>query len=56
MYRLEVNGDKFTIPKENLKGLALIKALDRGYSGKLTTDEEVIAFLNSIGIKVEEIN
>lgn len=58
MFKLTVlkNGAEYTIPKENLKMLALYEALQRGIThGKIHDNETAIEFLSQIGIKVEEM-
>ena len=52
MYTLFVKDKKFTIPKQNLKLLAMIKAKDLELYPELNTDEQVISFLKKIGIEV----
>ena len=52
MYKLFVKGKKFTIPKQNLRLLAMIKAKDLELYPELNTDEQVISFLKKIGIEV----
>ena len=52
MYRLFVKDKKFTIPKQNLRLLAMIKAKDLKLYPKLNTEEQVISFLKKIGIEV----
>lgn len=54
MYKLTVKQSKFTIPKQNLRLLAIVKAQDLKQNVCLDTTEQAIEFLNSIGIKVEE--
>ena len=52
MYRLTVKGSEYTIPKENIRLLAMTKAMDLKHSIVLETDERAIDYLESIGIKV----
>ena len=52
MYTLFVKDKKFTIPKQNLRLLAMIKAKDLELYPKLKTEEQVISFLKKIGIEV----
>lgn len=55
MYRLKVKDSIFTIPKENIRFLAMTKMFDLKKKVDLTTEEKAVAFLESIGIEVEEI-
>lgn len=55
MYKLKVKDNYFTIPKQNLKLLAMTKALDLKIHANLDTEKEIIDFFKSIGIIVEEI-
>ena len=52
MYKLFVKGKKFTIPKQNLRLLAMIKAKDLELYPELNTDEQAIEFLKALGIEV----
>lgn len=52
MYKLLVKGKKFTIPKQNLRVLAMIKAKDLELYPELNTDEQAIEFLKTLGIEV----
>ena len=52
MYTLLVKDTKFTIPKQNIRLLAMMKANDLGLCPKLNTDEQAIEFLKSLGIEV----
>ena len=52
MYKLFVKGKKFTIPKQNLRLLAMIKASDLKLHPELNTDEQAIEFLKTLGIEV----
>lgn len=52
MYRLFVKDKKFTIPKQNLRLLAMIKAKDLKLYPELNTDEQAIKFFKKIGIEV----
>lgn len=56
MYRLKVKDSIFTIPKKNIILLAMTKMFDLKKKVDLTTEEKAIAFLESIGIEVEEID
>jgi hypothetical protein len=55
MYKLTIKGnrDTFTIPKENITLLAYAKAMDNGYIISPNDKEGAIAYLESVGIKVE---
>ena len=55
MYKLTVKDSVYTIPKENLKFLAMIKAKDLMENPDLSTEENVIKFFESIGVFVEEV-
>ena len=52
MYTLFVKDKKFTIPKQNLRLLAMIKAKDLNLKPELKTDEQAIEFLKTLGIEV----
>lgn len=52
MYRLFVKDKKFTIPKQNIRLLAMIKAQDLKLHPELNTDEQAIEFLKTLGIEV----
>ena len=52
MYTLFVKDKKFTIPKQNLKLLAMIKAKDLELYPELNTNDQVISFLKKIWIEV----
>ena len=53
MYKLKVKDSIFEIPKENIKALALVQALDRGIThGNIHDEETAIEYLESIGIEV----
>lgn len=54
MYRLIVKGTQFTIPKENIRLLAVTKSMDCGQIKSFKSNEDAISFLNSIGIEVED--
>lgn len=54
MYKLKVKDSIFTIPKENIRLLAMTKMFDLKKKVDLTTEEKAIAFLESIGIEVME--
>lgn len=55
MYKLKVKEKEFTIPKANLKWLAYVKSQDLGLDFNCQTDKEVIDFLKTINVTVEEI-
>ena len=52
MYTLFVKDKKFTIPKQNLRLLAMIKTSDLKLHPELNTDEQAIEFLKTLGIEV----
>ena len=53
IYILKTKDKKeFTIPKENLKWLAYVQAMDRKTNVSLNNDEEAIEYLKSINIEV----
>ena len=54
MYKIRTAGGRiFTIPKENIVGLAWHEALQRGIThGKICNEKTAIEYLNSIGIEV----
>ena len=54
-YLLKVGNTEYTIPKENLKVLAMLKASDLEYNKIITNTDEAIEFFNSIGINVIEV-
>lgn len=59
MYKLKVKGSIFTIPKENIRLLAMSKAMDLGQSNLCVcfdNDEYAIKYLRGIGITVEDID
>lgn len=53
-YTLKVKDTTFTIPKHNIRLLAMVKATDLGAAPNvdLSTDESAINYLCSIGIGV----
>lgn len=54
MYKLTLNGDEFTIPKENIVFLALHQALQRGVKqGNIHDEKTAIEYLKSIGVEIE---
>ena len=59
MYRLKVKDSVLTIPKENIRLLAMTKAMDLGQSNLCVcfdNDEYAIKYLQGIGITVEDID
>ena len=52
MYKLKVKDSIYTIPKENIRLLAMTKAMDLKQNVDLSTSEKAIEYLKSIGIKV----
>lgn len=57
MYKLTVlkSGTEYKIPKENIGLLAFVKAQDKGMVINPNDAENAIKFLESIGIKTEEL-
>lgn len=55
MYKLTIKDSVYTIPKENLKFLAIMKAKDYGKNPDLSTEEKVIEFFKSIRVFVEKV-
>lgn len=56
MYKLTVKDSVFTIPKGNIRYLAMTKAMDLKANVELNTEEQAINYLESIGIKVETLD
>lgn len=56
MYKLKLKNTIYTIPKQNLRLLAMVKAQDLNKNVKLENDEDAIKFLNSLGIEVQDGN
>ena len=54
MYKLKLKNTIYTIPKQNLRLLAMVKAQDLNKNVKLENDEDAINFLESIGIEVQD--
>lgn len=52
MYKMIIKGERFTIPKQNLRLFAMLEANDLKLKKELNTDEQVIEFLKTIGIEV----
>lgn len=55
MYLIKVKESEYTIPKENFKMLVWIKMQDRGDFLPIDTDEQGIAYLESLGMEVSEV-
>lgn len=56
MYKITVNSSSYTIPKQNIRMLALHEALERRYiGGAIKDDTAAIRYLETIGMKVEEV-
>lgn len=53
MYKLKLKNTTYTIPKQNLRLLAMVKAQDLNKNVKLKSDEDAIKFFESIGIEVQ---
>lgn len=56
MYKLKLKNTTYTIPKQNLRLLAMVKAQDLNKNVKLENDEDAIKFFESIGIEVQDGN
>lgn len=56
MYLVKVKGkpSEWTIPKENIIPLAMVKAMDLKRVVAIRNSEQAIQFLNEIGIIVED--
>lgn len=54
-YLIKVKNSEYTIPKENFKFLARIQMQDRGDFIVLDTDEQCIAYFESLGMSVSEV-
>ena len=56
MYLIKVKGksSEWTIPKENIIPLAMIRAMDLKRAVAIRNSEQAIQFLNEIGIIVED--
>ena len=54
MYKLKLKNTTYTIPKQNLRLLAMVKAQDLNKNVKLENDKDAINFLESIGIEVQD--
>lgn len=55
MYILKVKDTEYTIPKKNIRLLAMTKAMDAKADVELRTDEQAIAYLESLGIEIKEV-
>ena len=56
MYLIKVKESEYTIPKENIVMLALMKAMDLKVNGiPLKTEEQAIAYLESLGMEISEV-
>lgn len=56
MYKLTVKDSVYTIPKGNIRYLAMTKAMDLKANVELNTEEQAISYLESIGIKIETLD
>lgn len=54
VYELRIGDRKFTIPKENIRYLAMVRAKDFSDDVDLRTADKAIKYLKSIGIEVWE--
>lgn len=56
MYLIKVKGkpSEWTIPKENIIPLAMVRAMDLKRAVAIRNNEQAIKFLNEIGIIVED--
>ena len=56
MYLIKVKGEpsEWTIPKENIVPLAMVKAMDLKRAVAIRNSEQAIQFLNEIGVIVED--
>lgn len=57
MYKIIVNGSEFTILKQNIRALALSKAVEisKRMAEIKNSDKAAIDFLKILGIEVEEL-
>ena len=56
MYKLKVKDTVYTIPKANIRFLAMQKAFDnKCCSVRLDTEQDAIDYLKTYGIEIEEI-
>lgn len=54
-YLLKIKNSEFTIPKENIVMLALVKAMDMKVQGiPIKNQEQAISFLENIGAEVSD--
>ena len=57
MYKLTIKDNVYTIPKNNISLLAIDKAMENlYYNPNLVTEEGAIEYLESLGVKVDEID
>ena len=55
-YLIKIKDSEFTIPKENIVMLALMKAIELKVNGiPLKTEEQAVAFLESLGMEISEV-
>lgn len=55
-YLIKIKNSEFTIPKENIVMLALMKAIELKVNGiPLKTEEQAVAFLESLGMEISEV-
>ena len=55
-YEIKVKDSVFTIPKENIKMLAITKAIDNGIThGNIHNDKTAIEYLESLGMEIREV-
>ena len=53
-YTIKIKNSTFTIPKENIRLLAMTKAMDLGQKPLFNTNEEAISFLEKLGCTINE--
>ena len=53
MYKLKLKNTIYTIPKQNIRFLAMTKAQDLNKNICLDTNEQAVEFLESLGIEVQ---
>lgn len=55
-YLIKIKNSEFTIPKENIVMLALMKAIELKVNGiPLKTEEQAVVFLESLGMEISEV-
>lgn len=54
MYKLKLKNTTYTIPKQNLRLLTMVKAQDLNKNICLDTNEQAVEFLESLGIEVQK--